>query len=376
MFNASRDLASIEAEIARNAARGRDTRIRGLPLIPNKWFWWFVRRYGFLLEAWKDGAWCNAYGDANPRNAEFFFPLVSDEDLENLPLRAFIQGRLWWTNVEIDKGATDERDLMKWVTGQFLASEDIKPKLSRSGANLTDTSERITTGVLATDMRLFAKSYLKAYAKALISNIVAIFIFYLIFEAYFVFYKNIYTSHEMAVHLIDVAIVGGAILAALSLRHGQVRRDVHTAMAKHVESSVPHNKGNAPHLSATCMVQDNSGATSTRGQRMSWKRGFLRLWIVFAVLWIGVGGWWEAKEWQEAREEVARQETKKDLCKNSQDRVKCEGIAEFLRSYAEKQSVDTLVEAAEIVFGPPLALFTIGMVIAWVIRGFRKRPES
>ena len=61
---------------------------------------------------------------------------------------------------------------------------------------------------------------------------------------------------------------------------------------------------------------------------MSWKRGFLRLWIVIAVIWIGVGGWWEFRTWQEAREYAARQAIPMDLCNDAdpQKREACETL--------------------------------------------------
>jgi len=99
---------------------------------------------------------------------------------------------------------------------------------------------------------------------------------------------------------------------------------------------------------------------------MNWKRGFFRLWVVFAVLWvIGVVV-------------VAFGESSIPSLTRS-----CDLLPQFTESGTGRQLTQADVDACEVVWkkkrlelvgwaaGPPAAVLLLGLVMMWVFRGFR-----
>jgi hypothetical protein len=81
------------------------------------------------------------------------------------------------------------------------------------------------------------------------------------------------------------------------------------------------------------------GMPQARGHHMNLRRGLFRLWIVIAVLWIGVAVWFLG--------EVA-----------------------FSPWPGHLVNGPTRTQSLLIIFVPPIALFGLGFVCIWVARGF------
>jgi hypothetical protein len=84
---------------------------------------------------------------------------------------------------------------------------------------------------------------------------------------------------------------------------------------------------------------------------MNWSRGLFRGWVVVSVLWLATVGAAFAAAWIEAA---------------SWDAVAPRVVAE---TAAERR--DRLMGWAALALAPPAALLALGLVGAWVARGFR-----
>ena len=103
---------------------------------------------------------------------------------------------------------------------------------------------------------------------------------------------------------------------------------------------------------------------------MNWRRGFVRLWVVFLVVWVALTApsRWGALTWT------------KDVCLHGPGRWVChENLFEYLVNpdiSPEDLSVSSKnpnLEAARTIFGPPLLVLVAGIAVAWVIRGFQRK---
>ena len=99
---------------------------------------------------------------------------------------------------------------------------------------------------------------------------------------------------------------------------------------------------------------------------MQWQRGFTRIWIVFSVVWICVSLFFALTD-----------RSIPSLTKG------CHVIADFEPPFsaerlpAEIASCESVwererLELAKWTFIPPIALFIIGALLAWILRGFRR----
>lgn len=116
---------------------------------------------------------------------------------------------------------------------------------------------------------------------------------------------------------------------------------------------------------------------------MNWSRGFFRLWIAIACLWIGTATVILYQVWQD---ELSRENmelaslAKKPL--SSLPPISKDDSNPFARFVAEGRSASEIAVASAqqrrksienfIYFGllPPLVLLAVGMVIRWIVRGF------
>ena len=109
--------------------------------------------------------------------------------------------------------------------------------------------------------------------------------------------------------------------------------------------------------------------------RINWRRGFFRTWLVLAVAWVGAIGWLEynnqvdpfAPEVQlngRSASQLSDYELlalyRKTLVANAPPRERI--LALGPRQYA-------------IVLAPPLALLGLGVILGWIITGFRPVPQ-
>ncbi len=91
------------------------------------------------------------------------------------------------------------------------------------------------------------------------------------------------------------------------------------------------------------------------------ERGFFRLWVVFAVLWIGGMGFYQYDEANKAE----KNSITFSLSKDAQIRIDANGISDN----KDKNSVH--LQRLEIIFLPPLLLLAIFPVGAWLMSGFK-----
>ncbi len=91
------------------------------------------------------------------------------------------------------------------------------------------------------------------------------------------------------------------------------------------------------------------------------ERGFFRLWVVFAVLWIGCMGFYQYNEANKAEKNSITLSFSKD----SQIRIDANGISD------NKDKNQQQLQRLEIIFLPPLLLLAVFPVGAWLMRGFR-----
>lgn len=154
----------------------------------------------------------------------------------------------------------------------------------------------------------------------------------------------------------------------------------------------------------------NGGFSATKSARApaNLRRGFFRLWLVLSLCWIAGASWflrdqlyfgytWEMP-WRliapqfvdlpsHEFEKLSPEQREKYIAQKKQatarglycptgashnrpvdeltpDEVACE-LAEFTAKFWQGR-----LNAASIVFGPPLALFIFGCLVGWIIRGF------
>ncbi|RMF07769.1 MAG: hypothetical protein D6763_11520 [Alphaproteobacteria bacterium] len=125
---------------------------------------------------------------------------------------------------------------------------------------------------------------------------------------------------------------------------------------------------------------------------LNWRRGLLRLWLVFAVLWIGAVGWilrpdeaavsyWKLRSLDEAYI-AAEARPDEDRCKRPDGSLEARCMsAEWQRAQAardymkealarKEDSLSSLKFAAIVMVGPIVAALVLGFVFGWVARGF------
>ena len=105
---------------------------------------------------------------------------------------------------------------------------------------------------------------------------------------------------------------------------------------------------------------------------MNFTRGFLHLWIVVSVLWIGGVGLVELPKWQQGfRLWGTKPLTMADLgdCRNTDCSVEKMLLGYDAAARADQKSP---LELTANLVGPPLGLLTLGFIIAWIARGFRR----
>lgn len=110
---------------------------------------------------------------------------------------------------------------------------------------------------------------------------------------------------------------------------------------------------------------------------MNWRRGFLRLWCVVAVLWIGAASLIVFPEWKDAPW-TPPPPFKAESCENmNAENMNAETInrcdwEKFLEDFSNTRSVTTRVDMIAWLFGPPLGLLALGVIVTWIARGFHR----
>ncbi len=91
------------------------------------------------------------------------------------------------------------------------------------------------------------------------------------------------------------------------------------------------------------------------------QRGIFRVWLVLAMLWIGVMGWYQYQEANKAD----KNSITLSLSKDAQIRIDANGISD------NKDKNSMQLQRLEMVFLPPLLLLAIFPIGAWMARGFK-----
>lgn len=107
---------------------------------------------------------------------------------------------------------------------------------------------------------------------------------------------------------------------------------------------------------------------------MNWKRGFIRLWVAFAACWvigtsINIGHDLVSMQFIGDRHSDCRPYMAKPEIKTTPlDRKDCYDIRNYEADWATRKAT------AGVFIIPPVLLLLFGIVVAWIIRGFRKGP--
>ena len=119
---------------------------------------------------------------------------------------------------------------------------------------------------------------------------------------------------------------------------------------------------------------------------MNIKRGLFRLWIVFSVPWVVVGGaliWKDLSNQSAGNPEnpyydIQREGEVADKCKSDPPTTACiRARLELLGHPAKMHSADKDLSIRILgIFGPPVALLVLGLTGFWVIRGFRNQEQT
>lgn len=126
---------------------------------------------------------------------------------------------------------------------------------------------------------------------------------------------------------------------------------------------------------------------------MSWGRGFFRLWLVISAFWLALWGgiWWATEIPPEfiPEETVAnpyfgyfgdRDDPRNRPCLDAEGVTKAADLktaaaqTRFQRCLVRINMWRSRIEFLTIGLIPPLALLALGLLFAWVIAGFRRRP--
>jgi len=86
---------------------------------------------------------------------------------------------------------------------------------------------------------------------------------------------------------------------------------------------------------------------------VSWNRGLFRVWIVFAVIWIGAAGWMLYGPSPSPAPDSLYQ------------------YDPYARAMSERELFFLEAKRAAWVFGPPILALFGGLAALWTIRGFR-----
>jgi len=136
-------------------------------------------------------------------------------------------------------------------------------------------------------------------------------------------------------------------------------------------------------------------------QTINWKHGFLRLWAVVSILWLGTVSIFVVLDhsWQEPSSLIDDLPSEDDLC-GYQDtdgmhvsmctpeaiakgfapltpaEKHVQTVGEFMAQRKErlwKRRWKLITQNLPVAFGPPFALLLCGVAISWIIRGFTAR---
>jgi hypothetical protein len=123
---------------------------------------------------------------------------------------------------------------------------------------------------------------------------------------------------------------------------------------------------------------------------MNWRRGFFRLWLVLSAGWVAGIGYldreslcasYSIKAWEEARRQEQKSQEDYRVCLILHPKDKCE-LPDFIGGniHYENRCLpmgddapnwDLRVEALKQMFVPPFVVLLAGLVVLWVMRGFR-----
>ena len=111
---------------------------------------------------------------------------------------------------------------------------------------------------------------------------------------------------------------------------------------------------------------------------MNWRRGLLRAWFLFSLVWIGAGMVyalnWSIDPWRAVKQEYTRAPTASEIteCNRKAPGPWCSDplvISERLPS--TDRSAQQTRQWIAITFGVPILLFGFGFGVFWVRRGFK-----
>ena len=106
-------------------------------------------------------------------------------------------------------------------------------------------------------------------------------------------------------------------------------------------------------------------------QRMDFKRGFLRLWLAAALLWIGAVLVIEYRDTAIPSLTRSCSELLGFTLDETGEKLGPKAVAECDQVWREER-----IKIASVTLGPPLACLLVGLVLAWIVTGFRRREGA
>ena len=105
--------------------------------------------------------------------------------------------------------------------------------------------------------------------------------------------------------------------------------------------------------------------------QIRWRRGFIRTWIVIAGLWVVGAGIWAYRDTSIPSLTRSCNELRNFVIEGTNTPLSDQDVADCEAVWRTKRL--TLLEWT---IGPPLALLLAGLLLAWIIQGFRSTSQQ
>src|SRR5262245_21731646 len=105
--------------------------------------------------------------------------------------------------------------------------------------------------------------------------------------------------------------------------------------------------------------------------QIRWRHGFIRTWIVIAGLWVFVAGIWVFRDTAIPSLTYSCNELRGFVVEGTNTPLGDKDVADCEAVWRTKRL--TLLEWT---IGPPLALLLVGVLLAWIIQGFKSTSQK
>lgn len=119
------------------------------------------------------------------------------------------------------------------------------------------------------------------------------------------------------------------------------------------------------------MMSRNSETVPAAVKRLDFKRGFFRLWIAAALLWIGAVLIIEYRDTAIPSLTRSCSELLGFTLDSTGKKLGPTAVAECDQVWREER-----IKIASVTLGPPFACLLVGLLLAWIVTGFRRREGA